>query len=56
MRNPRKVKVAFRRMVWKSLLTDKECASIMGVLRRAYRELHLQRRRVPKNFCRQDKK
>jgi tRNA/rRNA methyltransferase len=56
MRNPRKVKVAFRRMVGKSLLTDKECASIMGVLRRAYRELPLQRRRVPKNFCRQDKK
>jgi len=39
MRNPRKVKVAFRRMVGKAMLTDKECASILGVLRRANRGL-----------------
>ena len=39
MRNPRKVKVAFRRMVGKAMLTDKECASILGVLRRTVREL-----------------
>ena len=39
MRNPRKVKVAFRRMVGKSMLTDKECASVIGVLQRTLREL-----------------
>jgi len=39
LRNPKKVKVAFRRMVGKSLLSDKECASIMGVLRRTTTEL-----------------
>ncbi len=39
MRNPGKVKVAFRRMVGKAMLTDKECASILGVVRRAVREL-----------------
>ena len=39
MRNPRKVKIAFRRMVGKAMLTDKECASILGVARRAVREL-----------------
>jgi len=39
MRNPRKVKIAFRRMVGKSMLTDKECASILGVVRRAGSEL-----------------
>lgn len=39
MRNPYKAKVAFRRMVGKSMLTDKECASILGVLRRSLREL-----------------
>lgn len=41
MRNPKKVKVAFRRMVGKAMPTDKECASILGVLRRAGRELAL---------------
>lgn len=41
MRNPRKVKIAFRRMVGKSMLTDKECASILGVVRRAERELSM---------------
>jgi tRNA/rRNA methyltransferase len=39
MRNPKKARVAFRRMVGKAMLTDKECASILGVLRRAVREL-----------------
>lgn len=39
MRNPKKVEVAFRRMVGKSMLTDKECASILGVIRRANREI-----------------
>lgn len=39
MRNPRKVKIAFRRMAGKAMLTDKECASILGVLRRANTEL-----------------
>jgi tRNA/rRNA methyltransferase len=39
LRNPHKVKVAFRRMVGKSMVTDKECASILGVLRRALREI-----------------
>ncbi len=39
MRNPRKVKIAFRRMVGKAMLTDKECVSILGVLRRTNREL-----------------
>jgi tRNA/rRNA methyltransferase len=39
MRNPRKVKIAFRRMAGKAMLTDKECVSILGVLRRANREL-----------------
>ncbi len=39
MRNPKKVRVAFRRMVGKAMLTDKECASVLGVLRRANREL-----------------
>ena len=39
LRNPRKVKVAFRRMVGKAMLSDKECVSILGVLRRAVREL-----------------
>lgn len=39
LRNPHKVKVAFRRMVGKSMVTDKECAAILGVLRRAEREI-----------------
>ncbi len=39
LRNPRKVKVAFRRIIGKSMATDKECASILGVLRRAEREI-----------------
>lgn len=39
MRNPRKVKIAFRRMVGKAMLSDKECVSILGVVRRAVREL-----------------
>lgn len=39
MRNPRKVKIAFRRMVGRSLLSDKECVSILGVLRRTETEL-----------------
>lgn len=39
LRNAKKVKVAFRRMAGKSMLTDKECASILGVLRRAERDL-----------------
>ena len=39
LRNPKKVKVAFRRMVGKSMATDKEVASILGVLRRAEREI-----------------
>ena len=39
MRNPKKAKVAFRRMVGKSMLSDKECTSIIGVLRRALRAL-----------------
>ena len=44
MRNPKKVKVAFRRMVGKAMLTDKECASILGVVRRAVRELEEKKR------------
>jgi tRNA/rRNA methyltransferase len=39
MRNPKKVKVAFRRMVGKAMLSDKECASILGVMRRTNREI-----------------
>lgn len=39
MRNPRKARVAFRRIIGKSMATDKECASVLGVLRRAEREL-----------------
>ncbi len=39
MRNPKKVKVAFRRMVGRSMLSDKECVSILGVLRRTSRDL-----------------
>jgi len=39
LRNPRKVKVAFRRIIGKSMATDKECAAILGVLRRAEREI-----------------
>lgn len=39
MRNPKKTKVAFRRMVGKSMITDKECASILGVMRRVGREI-----------------
>ena len=39
LRNPKKVKIAFRRMVGKAMLTDKECASMLGVLRRTSREL-----------------
>ena len=34
MRNPEKVKIAFKRMVGKSMINDKECVSILGVLRR----------------------
>ena len=37
LRNPRKVKVAFRRIIGKSMATDKECAAVLGVLRRAER-------------------
>ncbi|MCX8197758.1 MAG: RNA methyltransferase [Candidatus Micrarchaeota archaeon] len=51
MRNPRKAKIAFRRMVGKSMLTDKECASILGVLRRAYRELPAVEAKRQKNRC-----
>ena len=43
MRNPRKVKIAFRRMVGRAMLTDKECVSILGVLRRANTELEQQK-------------
>ena len=39
MRNPRKVKIAFRRMVGKSMVTDKELSSVLGVLRRSNSEL-----------------
>lgn len=44
MRNPKKVKVAFRRMVGKALLSDKECSAILGVLGRADKELSLQKK------------
>ncbi|MEM4633944.1 MAG: RNA methyltransferase [Candidatus Anstonellaceae archaeon] len=50
MRNPRKAKIAFRRVIGKSLITDKECASILGVLRRAYNELPQNEERK-KNRC-----
>jgi len=36
------VKVAFKRMVGRSMLSDKECASVLGVLRRAGKELGAQ--------------
>jgi len=39
LRNPKKVKVAFRRIIGKSMATDKECAAILGVMRRAEREI-----------------
>jgi len=39
MRNPAKAKVAFRRMVGRSMLSDKECATILGVVRRTLSEL-----------------
>ena len=39
LRNPRKVKVAFRRIIGKAMPTDKECASVLGVMRRAEREI-----------------
>ncbi|MCX6770854.1 MAG: RNA methyltransferase [Candidatus Micrarchaeota archaeon] len=39
LRNPKKVKVAFRRIIGKAMPTDKECAAVLGVLRRAEREL-----------------
>lgn len=45
MRNPEKVKIAFRRMAGKSMLSDKECVSILGVLRRANGKLEKQERR-----------
>ncbi|VVC01016.1 tRNA (cytidine(34)-2'-O)-methyltransferase [uncultured archaeon] len=43
LRNPKKVKVAFRRMVGRAMLSDKECASILGILRRTERELQKKR-------------
>ncbi|MFA4983291.1 MAG: RNA methyltransferase [Candidatus Micrarchaeia archaeon] len=52
MRNPRKVKIAFRRMVGKSMLTDKECASILGVVRRAGSELAAIPSKPPRNRVR----
>ncbi|MCX8194510.1 MAG: TrmJ/YjtD family RNA methyltransferase [Candidatus Micrarchaeota archaeon] len=39
MRNPRKAGVAFRRMVGRAMLAEKECAAILGVVRRCLREL-----------------
>ncbi len=45
MRNPRKVKIAFRRMVGRAMLSDKECVSLLGVLRRANRELETRKKR-----------
>ncbi|MEM4348413.1 MAG: RNA methyltransferase [Candidatus Anstonellaceae archaeon] len=39
LRNPNKTKVAFRRMVGKAMLADKECAAVLGVIKRALREL-----------------
>ena len=45
MRNPAKVKIAFRRMAGKSMLSDKECVSILGVLRRANAKLQKQTRK-----------
>ncbi len=43
MRNPKKAKIAFKRMVGKSMLSDKECATILGVLRKAAKKLGKQR-------------
>jgi len=43
MRNPQKAKVAFRRMVGRAMLSDKECAAVLGVVRRALRELEEKR-------------
>jgi len=56
MRNPRKVKIAFRRMVGKSMLTDKECASILGVVRRAQSELSSVRKKETRNRVQKAKK
>jgi tRNA/rRNA methyltransferase len=39
LRNARKVKIAFRRIIGKAMPTDKECAAVLGVLRRAQKEL-----------------
>ena len=39
LRNAKKVKVAFRRIIGKAMPTDKECAAILGVLRRALKEI-----------------
>ena len=39
LRNAKKVKVAFRRIIGKSMATDKECAAVLGVMRRAEREI-----------------
>ncbi len=39
LRNPKKVKVAFRRIIGKAMPTDKECAAVLGVMRRAGREI-----------------
>ena len=39
LRNAKKVKVAFRRIIGKAIPTDKECAAVLGVLRRAEKEI-----------------
>jgi len=39
LRNAKKVKVAFRRIIGKAMPTDKECAAVLGVMRRAEREI-----------------
>lgn len=48
LRNPKKVKVAFRRIIGKSMATDKECAAVLGVLMRAAKELEGKERKAAK--------
>lgn len=53
LRNPAKVKVAFKRIVGKAMPTDKECAAVLGVIKRAARELGAQNNKIQDNKIRE---
>jgi tRNA/rRNA methyltransferase len=41
LRNPRKLKIAIRRLVGKSMLSEQECKAVLGILRKAYKDIKI---------------